>query len=339
MSTLPQSTLKFEKKETDNMPEIYRNMSQLEFYACATAISGSKFWLPLLTVLGFGISIGLNVAQKYIYVEYGFENSLWIMSAHMFASYVVAILALRARIVPPCRRRLTIQEQISVILPFSAMGALTLALGNWALLFLYPSFNSMLQNTTPFWTVVAGVVMQGKRYPVTVYLAMIPVSLGGMMCVKGEIAGFSTAGIILSLSAAAVRAGKTVLASGLMRGTEAATLDSISLLYYSAPMSTAIFLIGSFLFEGGIAPWEQFIFSVKIGMRGRMFIAGCACLAGVYNLTWYYVIKRWGAVLTTVVGNLKVPSTCVLSYLVFGNAISIQQLGGCSSRKFGNLFL
>merc|ERR1712003_534523 len=86
----------------------------------------------------------------------------------------------------PDRRKLSLKEQIRVVFPFSALGALNLGLGNWGLLFIYPSLNTILQNTTPIWAVIMSVLINGQRFSLPVYLSMIPVCVGGMMCVAGE---------------------------------------------------------------------------------------------------------------------------------------------------------
>ena len=60
-----------------------------------------------------------------------------------------------------------------------------------ALVFLFPSFHEMLQNTTPFWTVVCCILFAGKMYNTAAYLALIPVTFGGAICAWGEQSKFA----------------------------------------------------------------------------------------------------------------------------------------------------
>lgn len=304
---------------------------------------GSVMWTSFLCVLGFLISVGLNVGQKYIFVEFKFVHPLWLMGTHMAASYVLAsawIYYFDSCESWGIRRKsgirrvvLSFREQATVVLPFSTLGALCLALGNWTLVYIYPSSNVMLQNTTALWTVLISLLLTGKTYSFSVYATMLPITVGGMMCVQSEsLSGTLTAqfpvwGVFLSLSTAAVRAAKTVLQSALLQGTRVQRkLDSVTLLYYSAALNICLFLGGSFLSEGGLQPYWDFLFQLEL--RAQVFIVACAVGAAVYNLIWNKVMASWGAVWTTVVGTLKVPSTILLSHLVFGNPVEPMQIAG-----------
>jgi len=70
----------------------------------------------------------------------------------------------------PNRRILNFREQVSIVAPFSLLGAASIACGNMALVYLYPSFHEMLQNSTPFWTVVCSIAFKGSSYNTYAYL-------------------------------------------------------------------------------------------------------------------------------------------------------------------------
>ena len=132
---------------------------------------------------------------RWIYVHYHFKYPLWLTATHMVASYLMAALMIfKLGMAPKNRRILSFKEQVFVVAPFSMLGAASIACGNMALVFLYPSFHEMLQNTTPFWTVVCSMLFVGKRFNNAAYFSLIPVTLGGALCAMGEESHFAIVG-------------------------------------------------------------------------------------------------------------------------------------------------
>eukprot|EP00929_Paragymnodinium_shiwhaense_P027938 TRINITY_DN16287_c0_g1_i3.p1 TRINITY_DN16287_c0_g1~~TRINITY_DN16287_c0_g1_i3.p1 ORF type:complete len:338 (+),score=35.69 TRINITY_DN16287_c0_g1_i3:499-1512(+) len=110
---------------------------------------------------------------------------------------------------PPAQQmllpHLTFSEQLRKILPFSIFGASSVAVANLALLFIYPSFHEMIQNTTPFWTLLVMITFGKTSYNRWSYLAMLPVCGGGLICSLAEV-NVHFGGICLSISATVLRA-------------------------------------------------------------------------------------------------------------------------------------
>lgn len=83
-------------------------------------------------------------------MRYHFHHPLFLSATHMLVSYVVAaIMVHRLGMVPANRRTLTFSEQLRLVVPFSLLGAASIGASNFALVYLYPSLNEMLQTTTP----------------------------------------------------------------------------------------------------------------------------------------------------------------------------------------------
>ncbi|CAD7926464.1 unnamed protein product [Amoebophrya sp. A120] len=275
-----------------------------------------------LVLTTFCISIALLNITKWIYVVYSFKYPLWMTCTHMIASYLMASLMIFGFDMVPVRRRLTFREQVFVVAPFSILGAASIACGNAALVFLYPSFHEMLQNTTPFWTVVCSMIFAGKRYNVAAYFALIPVTFGGSLCAWGEPSKFAIFGLVVSMGAAIFRALRAIVQANIMRGQD--PIDSITLLFYAAPFNTLLFLGGSLAIEGS-GPWID-IFEVPFS--GLLWIASAASCAACYNLFAFLLVGHLGAVGSMVMGNLKTPTIIVSSTIIFGNLITpVQVLG------------
>ena len=105
-----------------------------------------------------------------------------------------------------------IRRRIMVVFPWRGLhfvtaesGALSIACGNLALVYLYPSFHEMIQNTTPFWTLVVMSTVGRVDYNRWSYLAMVPVCGGGILCGLGEL-NWNLLGVGVSLGCVGFRA-------------------------------------------------------------------------------------------------------------------------------------
>lgn len=274
------------------------------------------------TLTAFIISITLLNLTKWIYVFHKFKYPLFLTGGHMVASYLVAGVMIFVLDLVPNRRRIDFKDQVLLVAPFSLMGASSIACGNMALVFLFPSFHEMLQNTTPFWTVVCSLIFAGRRYNTNAYLALIPITCGGAICALGEESNFKIMGVCISFMAAIFRALRAIVQANLMRGQE--PIDSITLLFYAAPFNLGLFVIGSLANEG-LAPWGE-IWSVSFG--GLLCIASSCCMAALYNLFAFLMVGHMGAVGSMIVGNLKTPSIIILSTVIFGNSCTMTQVLG-----------
>jgi len=280
----------------------------------------------------FLVSVSLVNCTKWVYVRHGFKHPFFLTSTHMAASYIFAYFAIHwfhLSGAPEQRRILSLKEQVFVVAPFSLLGAASIACGNTALVFLYPSFHEMLQNCTPFWTMVLAILIQKRQFSVAAYGAMLLVILGGCLCAVGETSRFPLSGVFFSIMATVLRALRTLLQDNLLRGRE--KLDSITLLYYAAPFNLALFLCGSFIFEG-LRPWMEF---PALGFGGKFSITTAAFLASQYNLLAYLIVGHLGAVGSMVINNLKTPTVIVMCGIIFGNPFTWPQALGFALASVG----
>jgi len=286
----------------------------------------------IIVSTSFLVSVSLVNMTKWVYVKHAFKHPFFLTSTHMAASYIFAHTAIHwfhLSGAPEQRRILSLREQVFVVAPFSLLGAASIACGNTALVFLYPSFHEMLQNCTPFWTMVLAILLQKRRFSTAAYSAMLLVILGGCLCTLGEMSNFPIVGVFFSIMATVLRAFRTLLQDNLLRGRE--KLDSITLLYYAAPFNLALFLCGSFIFEG-LRPWREF---PALGFGGKFSIAMAAFTASQYNLLAYLIVGHLGAVGSMVINNLKTPTVIVMCGIIFGNPFTWPQALGFALASVG----
>ncbi|CAD7966544.1 unnamed protein product [Amoebophrya sp. A120] len=315
----------------------------------------------LVVLANFLVSMFMSTSVKILYVSHGFKYPLFVTSMHMLFSFVLSAICVawfqKDKLPAARERRAAITDQDSNtarsstsssaehqlpltfgekayayfrtsarVAPFCVLGALSIACGNVALLYLYPSLHQMLQNTTPIWSVLCAVSLMSKRYNLVAYLALIPVCAGGALAAWGEQSAEKTfvwVGVIVSLSSAFLRALKAALQGMLIDGTnEHEKLDPITLLFYSSPLSLVLFLLASSHYEGG-RPWVEM---TKLPAAGALWLAGSASFAALFNLLAFLLIGRVGPTTMMVVGNLKTPATALLSVLIFHNAVTSWQI-------------
>jgi len=280
----------------------------------------------------FVVSVSLVNMTKWVYVKHAFKYPFFLTASHMAASYIFAHTAIHwchLSGAPEQRRILSLREQVFVVAPFSLLGAASIACANVALVFLYPSFHEMLQNCSPFWTMVLAILLQKKRFSTAGYGAMLLVILGGCLCTVGETSNFPIVGVFFSIMATVLRAFRALLQDNLLRGRE--KLDSITLLYYAAPFNLALFLCGSFVFEG-LRPWREF---PTLGFGGKFSIAMAAFTASQYNLLAYLIVGHLGAVGSMVINNLKTPTVIIVCGIIFGNPFTWPQALGFAFASVG----
>lgn len=85
------------------------------------------------------------------------------------------------------------------------MGALSIALGNIALLWLYPSTVELISNTQPAWVLLSTLAMGDvTSYNVWSVTSVVLVVLGGILCGIGEV-NLDLFGLFCALSSVGTR--------------------------------------------------------------------------------------------------------------------------------------
>merc|ERR1712151_1012403 len=215
---------------------------------------------------------------KYIYVTWKFKYPIWLTATHMVASFGMSAIAIHGCKLVPNRRVLSFKEQVQKVAPFGLLGASSIACGNTALVYLYPSLHEMLQNSTPAFTLIFSRLLVGKAYNTAAYASLVPITFGGALCAVGEPSAILVLGLIASLLAVVFRALRTVLQERLLRGED--PIDSLTLLFYTAPFNLLLFLLAS-SYKERVQPWTDIL---EVPRAGQVFIAITACTAALFNL-------------------------------------------------------
>ena len=269
------------------------------------------------------LSCMMILLNKAILSSTGLSFPLFLTSWHMFLSTVVTRIMARlpstAAMLPAVQDgRVTPKIFIERIVPVSVLFALSLALGNQAYLYLSVSFIQMLKAFTPVAVLMAGSVF-GIEKPTVVQLSIVlAISLGVSITAVGELR-FSTLGFMFQLGGILAEASRLVLADKVLKELK---LDSLSAIYYIAPVSFATIAMGFLLFESDRFPW----FDACTTHAPVLLLNGVAAFA--LNIAIVLLISHTSALVLSLGGIFKDILLVLFSYLFFSAPVTPLQLFG-----------
>merc|ERR1719254_369125 len=152
------------------------------------------------------------------------------------------------------------RQQLEKIAPLAICFALSVAMGNLSLKYIYPSFNQMLGAMSPLITVLMAVIFQQKRYNGWTWLSM-PVICGGLVLCSAKEVNYNHLGALFATGATVLRSAKSIMQGKLLTGSD--KLDSVTLLFYMAPWA-AVLLFALAAFSEGMEPSSYYSWLQKI---------------------------------------------------------------------------
>lgn len=233
---------------------------------------------------------------------------------------------------------LTLTKQLKEIAPLSLCFALSVVMGNMSLKYIYPSFNQMLGAMSPLITVLLAVVLQRKSFPMQTWLSMPVICAGLGLCSMKEL-NFNYLGAFYATGATLLRALKSIIQGRLLSPDQ--KLDSVSLLYYMAPLSAVWLGILAFIMEGSepIMLLLAALFSESGNITGGSYVLGLLILSGLnacmLNIANFLVTSYTSPVTLQVLGNVKSCLSIGVSVAIFRNALTIEQGVGVLTCLFG----
>jgi solute carrier family 35 protein E4 len=222
--------------------------------------------------------------------------------------------------------QLDIAQQATKIAPLAACVAGSFGASNVALKYIYPSFNQMLGSMTPLITVCIAVSFQGKRYNTWTYGSIVFICGGLIVCGVKEV-NFHVLGLSCAICATVLRAVKSIIQGQLL--TE--KMDAVTLLYYMAPWA-AVFLFAMGVCVEGLKPILLLRYGLMQDEKAAQTVIMLLILGGLnacfLNITNFQVTADTSAVMLNVLGNVKNCIGIIVSVLIFGNPLLIEQVFG-----------
>ncbi|XP_038059311.1 probable sugar phosphate/phosphate translocator At5g05820 [Patiria miniata] len=280
-------------------------------------------------------SIGLSNINKWLFDEEHFRYPVFLTMLHMFSACLFGSVVLRYTPLGAAfgegNARLQIPPRLTVrILVLSIVFTLAVTLGNIALRHLYISFLKMVFALSPLVTVMLSRIFFHRPVDNYIYMSMVPLCFGSMMCVTGEV-NFNIYGFLAAVGATVLRALKSILQGVLLKEQR---IDSIRLLYHMSIPSSAMLLAAAVILEpSAFSPATLWPGALRLL---SLLLLSCLCAVG-YNLMNFLVTFYTSPVALQVLGNVAIVLDVAVSLVVFQNQISWLSLGGIACIMVGTV--
>ena len=203
------------------------------------------------------------------------------------------------------------------ILPMSVFFASGLVLGNMAYRYISLSYIQMIKAFTPVPLLLLNFAV-GKEKPSILQMGIVLViSFGVILSSLGEM-NFSWTGFIIQFTAVLGDSCRVMIMDLMLRDLN---LDSLSLLYYSAPTSACLIFTGFMLFER--ATFDVAVFTPDLCFM--LLLNGL--LAFSLNIAVIYLISSTSGMVLTVSGPMKDILIVMMSVAIFGAPVTGLQVG------------
>mmetsp|Transcript_22094 Transcript_22094/g.58482 ORF Transcript_22094/g.58482 Transcript_22094/m.58482 type:complete len:375 (-) Transcript_22094:14-1138(-) len=242
---------------------------------------------------------------------------------------------------PSSSSSVPISVYVGTIFPVAFCGAISIGCANTALMYIYPSLHEMIQGLTPLWVIFLGKIFTPqKRHNLQTYVSLIPILLGGVLCVHGEVGELSSIGLVASMLAVVARVLRMIAQERVFHGATndaCRKLDSVSLLFRTAPLNCVLFFLFSLAYEDllGFSSATEFsqlrvyaFLSLRMHRSTYWYFLLSGFTACFFNISSFLQVEMLGTLIPSLITQLKTPSSIITSWLLFGNVCTpLQWLG------------
>lgn len=282
-------------------------------------------WVCILSWITCGIS--MIMFNKAILSTWGFRFPCFLTMWHcIFSTILTQILARTTDLFPAVKKGvMTKGILISRLVPMSMCFAVGLVFGNATYRYLSVSFIQMLKACTPVPLLLMYFMAGKETFSVTQLVIVVMISAGVVLASIGEME-FSFIGFVLQWIAILSDCLQKLLMDIFLKDLE---LDSLSLLYYNAPVSALLIGVAFFIFEWSTLSMEFFTptFTTILFLNGFVAFA--------LNLSVMFVVANTSAVVLSICGPIKDFIVICLSVLIFLSPVTWIQMIGFSISMFG----
>lgn len=179
-----------------------------------------------------------------------------------------------------------------------------------------------VKSSVPFFAVILERLVIGTQQETAIYLSVLPI-VGGVSLASWSEQSFEMTGFLAAMIGSVVTAWLALLTAKLLQ----TKLDAVNLLYYMTPLS-AIFLVPFALyFEGKGIYTDWLARELQLKLVLTLFISGAVAFS--LNALTFILINSTSALTYTVLGNVKVIFSIVISVWIFGNPVGWINAVGC----------
>jgi hypothetical protein len=276
-----------------------------------------SFWV----VSWVSINISLTLLNKSVFQFVKFHYPLTLSACHMLCLYLFCFFIYRVfRLLPIEHVSSTTRNRAYML---SLLFTLNICAGNAGLLFSSVSLREVVRSLTPVVTLALSIWLLGKRYPAPVFWSLLPITAGVALTTYTELE-FHFWGFIILLVGCFLAALKGVLSNIMLVGSH--SVNALYLLYLIAPLGSLQMVLLAYVtgeIDAILAELDQVLRPVTVFM-----IASTAVLAFFLNVANLQLNKVTSPVTVSVAGSFKEVVTIALSFIVFQNKATPQNLLG-----------
>jgi len=284
-------------------------VSPLAYYDSFSALLVILLYLSSVTSVKFFVKDTIN---------HGFPYPACITGFHMIA-VCITIFAWGER--PQWKEAMA-------VLPISLLNSASLLTNNAALVFGGLAFVSMIDAMGPFVTFLLEVA-KGTRpcfHMMTIFSVTIA-SVGSVLCVRGEastVNGISAMAITLAGISAVLRAMRAVWQHDLLTD-KSITVSPLQLVFWNGFWGVWMTII-SMMFSNEHFEGIQRLSTMSTSAKLFLFFSIPAAV--VLNITQWYAVKKHGALMQNIIGNLNLVTVIAISKaILFEEVTSTQYIG------------
>jgi hypothetical protein len=269
------------------------------------------------------LSMGLTVFNKWVFVPEGgnFPYVATLALLHMSSATVFTrvIHLARPSLFPAviANAHIPVLQTLRMLIPLAVLAAMVLMLGNSAYLYLSVSYIQMIKAAMPAMTLILSAAASLDVVTAPKALLLVVLGLGIAGCSHGELL-FSWKGFAFQMSSFVFEACRLIVMKLILAGEGVAKMDSLSLLFYLAPLNSLALVVPAAL-ECRTIPLTtfyqlRFVFASNALVAFGLNVAGVGLMASVSVVTF------------TVCGLLKDLMLILGSTYIFGNLLTHEQI-------------
>lgn len=263
------------------------------------------------------LNCALNFFNKWLFAHTDFKFPVFFTMFHMVAQFIGSgslIYFFKAAKIE--RKHWT--EYRGRILLLAMFFVTNIVTNNWSLLHISLSVNQIVKSTLPLPTMVLSLMFESKSYTVDHWTAVFLIIAGSWAAVWGN-PHYTAFGFGLVVTSTFCVAAWTILSALLLGPGDITGLNSINLSFYgSVPAMFVLLILWSQLEEYN----KVIAYMSETPGQGCIYIAIGSCLAFVYNIFHFLLIKYTSTLTSTIAGNMKIILVILISIVFLEKGIS-----------------
>ncbi|KAJ3284807.1 hypothetical protein HK104_009761, partial [Borealophlyctis nickersoniae] len=272
----------------------------------------------------FIFSTSLIFTNRAILIDLAFGYPITLTSYHLLlATLATRCLRVSTRLldgVAQVERKMGWRKWAACVLPIGILFSLSLALSNYAYMYITVAFIQILKSATPVAILLASWAFRTEKPDGKVFLNVFIISLGVAIASYGEIQ-FVFTGFLLMALAVAFESVRLVMVQRLLKSDDI-QMDALVSLYYFAPVCAFFNLITAAMWEFPRLTYEQ------VANVGVMTFVANGILSFGLNVAAVSVVKQTSTLVLGLAGVVKDIMIVCVAIIAYHTPMTLTQAVG-----------